>query len=69
MKKYIVEVMIIIMIIFMIFWAYVRFTITEQVSNEYKPYEPFGMEVDHVEWNGKLEPGRYTKNGVKILRK
>ena len=53
----------------MIFWAYVRFTITEQVSNEYKPYEPFGMEVDHVEWNGKLEPGRYTKNGVKILRK
>lgn len=29
----------------------------------------FEMEVDHEEWNGKLEPGRYTKNGVLIIKK
>jgi uncharacterized membrane protein (DUF106 family) len=69
MKKYILELMIIIMIIFIIFWAYIRFTVVTQVVNNYEPYEPFAMEVDHVEWHGKLEPGRYTKSGIKILRK
>ena len=35
----------------------------------YEPYKPFSMEVDHAEWHGKLEPGRYTKIGIKILEK
>jgi hypothetical protein len=35
----------------------------------YQPFKKFSMEVDHEEWHGKLEPGRYTKNGVLILEK
>jgi uncharacterized alpha/beta hydrolase family protein len=70
MKKYIIEVIIIIMILFMIFWAYVKFTVTKEVKVEpYQPYEPFGIVVDETTWNGKLEPGRYTKSGIKILEK
>ena len=34
MKKYLVEVMIIIMIIFIAFWAYVKVTITDEVIVE-----------------------------------
>lgn len=70
MKKYIVEVMIMIMILFMIFWGYLKFTLTKEVKIEpYESYKPFGMEVSHEEWHGKLEPGRYTKSGIKILSK
>ena len=28
----------------------------------------FEMEVGHDEWNGKLEPGRYTKSGILIIK-
>lgn len=28
----------------------------------------FRMEVGHDEWNGKLEPGRYTKSGILIIK-
>lgn len=34
----------------------------------YEPYKPFSMEVDHEEWHGKLEPGKYNKNGIKISK-
>ena len=54
----------------MIFWAYVKFTVTKEVKVEpYQPYEPFGIVVDETTWNGKLESGRYTKSGIKILEK
>jgi hypothetical protein len=33
----------------------------------YEPFKKFSMEVDHEEWHGKLEPGRYTKNGILII--
>ena len=35
----------------------------------YESFKKFSMEVDHEEWHGKLEPGRYTKSGIKILDK
>jgi hypothetical protein len=58
------------MILFMIVWGYLKFTLTKEVKIEpYEPYKSFAMEVDHVEWYGKLEPGRYTKSGIKILQK
>ena len=54
----------------MIFWAYVKFTVTKEVKVEpHQPYEPFGIVVDETTWDGKLEPGRYTKSGIKILEK
>lgn len=28
----------------------------------------FRMEVGHDEWNGKLEPGKYTKSGILIIK-
>lgn len=28
----------------------------------------FRMEVGHDDWNGKLEPGRYTKSGILIIK-
>jgi hypothetical protein len=39
----------------------------ERIS-EYKPYKPFSMEVSHDEWHGKLEPGKYTKSGILIIK-
>lgn len=69
MKKYLVEVIIIIMIIFMVFWAYIKFTVTEQVKLEpWKPYQPFAIIVEETTWDGKLEPGKYNKNGIKISK-
>jgi hypothetical protein len=44
-------------------------TTKEREVQVYEPYKPFSMEVDHAEWHGKLEPGRYTKSGIKILDK
>jgi hypothetical protein len=29
----------------------------------------FHMEIGHDEWKGKLEPGRYTKSGILIIKK
>jgi hypothetical protein len=29
----------------------------------------FEMEVGHDQWHGKLEPGRYTKSGILIIKK
>lgn len=40
----------------------------ERKVQAYEPYKPFSIEVDHEEWHGKLEPGRYTKNGVLIIK-
>jgi hypothetical protein len=39
-----------------------------QTHLEYKPYKVFSMEVDHEEWHGQLEPGRYTKSGLLIIK-
>lgn len=39
-----------------------------QTHLEYKPYKVFSMEVDHEEWYGQLEPGRYTKSGILIIK-
>ena len=41
----------------------------ESKVQAYEPYKTFEMEIDHEEWHGKLEPGRYTKNGVLIIKK
>ena len=63
MKKHIVEVTIIIMILFMIFWAYLRFTVTKEVKVEpYQPYEAFAVVVEETTWDGYRE-------GTKIVRK
>ena len=72
MRKYILEVIGIILILFMIFWAYIRFTIvTPKIANvnTNEQYEPFGVVVEESIWTGELEPGRYTKSGIKILKK
>lgn len=34
----------------------------------YEPYKAFSMEVDRDVWNQKLEPGRYTKSGILIIK-
>ena len=34
----------------------------------YEPNKVFSMEVDHDEWHGQLEPGRYTKSGILIIK-
>jgi hypothetical protein len=36
------------------------------VSKARKPI--FELEVGHDEWHGKLEPGRYTKSGILIIK-
>lgn len=41
----------------------------ESKVEPYQPYKPFAIIVDETHWDGELEPGRYTKNGVKILEK
>jgi hypothetical protein len=41
----------------------------EPKAQPFQPYKPFSMEISHDEWHGELEPGRYTKNGIKILDK
>ena len=70
MRKYLIEVIIIIMILFMIFWTYLKFTVTQEVKVlPYQAYKPFAITVDEDEWHGELEPGRYTKSGIKILEK
>ena len=69
MRKYLIEVIIIIMIIFMVFWAYVKFTLTTEVRVEsWRSNQTFGVVVDEFKWEGKLQPGRYTKNGVLIIK-
>jgi hypothetical protein len=42
-------------------------TNTQQVLG-YEPYKAFSIEVDHEEWHGQLEPGRYTKSGILIIK-
>jgi uncharacterized alpha/beta hydrolase family protein len=62
MKKYIVEVIIIIMILFMIFWAYIRFTVTEEVKVEpYQPYQSFAVVVEETTWDGYKEVTKIVK--------
>ena len=43
-------------------------TTKERKVESYQPYRPFAITVEETTWNGKLEPGRYTKNGVKIIK-
>jgi len=71
MKKDIFEVIGIMLILFLILLAYVRFkTITApKIANTNEQYEPFGVVVEESIWTGELEPGRYTKSGIKILKK
>lgn len=40
---------------------------TQQVL-EYEPDQHFSMEIGHDEWNGQLEPGKYTKSGILIIK-
>jgi hypothetical protein len=35
---------------------------------EYKPNQTFVLVVDEFKWEGKLQPGRYTNNGVLIIK-
>lgn len=39
-----------------------------QTISEYEPYENFGIVVDEFKWEGKLQQGRYTKNGILIIK-
>jgi hypothetical protein len=41
----------------------------ERKVDLYQPYRPFGIVVEETTWNGKLESGRYTKSGIKVLKK
>jgi hypothetical protein len=53
----------------MVFWAYLKFTLTTEVRTEtWKSNENFAIVVDEFKWEGKLQPGRYTKNGVLIIK-
>ena len=40
----------------------------KEVISEYQPYKAFAITVEETVWNGKLEPGRYTKSGIKIIK-
>lgn len=44
-------------------------TTKEHKAQVYEPYEPFGVVVEETTWNGKLQPGRYTKSGILIIKK
>ncbi len=47
----------------MIFWAYLKFTVTEEVKVEpYQPYQPFAIVVEETDWDGHKEV-------TKIVRK
>ena len=47
----------------MIFWAYLKFTVTEEVKVQpYQPYQPFAIVVEETTWDGYRE-------GTKIVRK
>ncbi len=39
-----------------------------QILSVYEPYENFGIVVDEFKWEGKLQPGRYTKSGILIIK-
>lgn len=39
-----------------------------QTISEYEPNENFGIVVDEFKWEGKLQPGRYTKSGILIIK-
>jgi len=39
-----------------------------QTLSGYEPYENFGIVVDEFKWEGKLQPGRYTKSGILIIK-
>jgi hypothetical protein len=74
-KTYIIEAIIVILILFVVFWTYLRLKAMAEINTtyynrlQYKPYEPFGIIMEETTWDGKLEPGRYTKSGIKILNK
>lgn len=42
--------------------------VEKQTHVEYQHNEEFGMVVDEYKWEGKLQPGRYTNNGVLIIK-
>ena len=40
-----------------------------EAKQNFKSNQPiFRMEIGHDEWHGKLEPGRYTKSGILIIK-
>lgn len=40
-----------------------------EAKQNFKSNQPiFRMEIGHDEWNGKLEPGKYTKSGILIIK-
>jgi heme/copper-type cytochrome/quinol oxidase subunit 2 len=69
-KTYLLEVILIIILFFVAVSLYLRYTVLQplQVQNAYEPNENFGVVVDEYKWEGKLQPGRYTKNGVLIIK-
>jgi hypothetical protein len=69
-KTYLLEVILIIILFFVAVSLYLRYTVLQplQVQNTYEPNENFGVVVDEFKWEGKLQPGRYTKNGVLIIK-
>ena len=70
-KTYLLEVILIIILFFVAISVYLRYTVLQplHVQNTYEPYENFGIVVDETTWNGKLQPGRYTKSGILIIKK
>ncbi len=46
----------------MIFWAYLKFTVTEEVKVEpYQPYKPFAIVVEETDWDGHKEVTKIVK--------
>lgn len=43
-------------------------TTKERKVEPYQPYKPFAIIVEETTWDGKLEPGKYNKNGIKISK-
>lgn len=69
-KTYLLEVILIIILFFVAVSLYLRYTVLQplHVKNAYESNENFGVVVDEFKWEGKLQPGRYTKNGVLIIK-
>lgn len=69
-KTYLLEVILIIILFFVVVSLYLRYTVLQplHVQNAYESNENFGVVVDEFKWEGKLQPGRYTKNGVLIIK-
>lgn len=61
----------ILLVFYLVTILYLNMQSTKMNTQQHLGYEPnkvFSMEVDHDEWHGQLEPGRYTKSGILIIK-